>query len=873
MSNYPDFLNQITATAGRRREWPAIEAHDGTFSYADIDRLSNQLARRLLGAGLQRELRVGVSLPRGAAELLSMLAIIKAGAAYVPLDPTHPVDRLMNILEDAAPQALIVHPELPLYGAMIAGCERIEMSDVCQSVDGWSDRQLDLTYEHEQLAYILFTSGSTGRPKGVEIQRGAFSNFLKSMAHTPGMTEKDRLLAITTTSFDIAGLELFLPLYAGATVVIADKLTTKDPRLLRRKLETSNISLMQATPASWRLLLDAGWQGDKKLRMLCGGEALSPALAERLLKAGGELWNMYGPTETTVWSTLERVEPNFDRITVGRPIDATQVYVLGADLKPAATGEEGELLIGGDGLARGYRGRAELTAEKFVRSPLAFGDVRLYRTGDLGRIRADGRIECLGRLDHQVKIRGFRVELGEIETVLRKVPDVAEVVVMAAEDVEGSPYLIAYWVGNAQRGPLIEAARQSLPDYMVPAHYIALDSFPLNTNGKIDRKLLPRPQEERGGRAAIEQPRSDTELRIASIWKDILGAPDISRDADFFTIGGTSILATQVALRLEKELGIDVPLQTIFENPTVEALAANLGATLDKDAPIVMHLHRGMAGKPAVFCLFGIEIYQEFARALDDGSPVIGMHIPFRYLDGVEAPPTVQEMAFKYVEQIQKHQSRGPYRLLGLCFGGVVAYQVAAELEKRSHEVASVTILDAILPDAVRIHHRRHLIDRLQRVWSGGRGEAKNLIARSVKRLQEKIRDRSVNDGLQPNRQKGEPFELQVIGPEADYALAQFASQIHQVDAPLLVIRATGTPAVSWMEVAEDHGWGGRAAVVTVKDLNTNHLDIVRGAYAMDLARHFREHEAQWSAGNKSSVRSTSSGSIQKSAPLGRPTT
>jgi amino acid adenylation domain-containing protein len=871
--SYPDFLTQIAATADRRGDWPAIEAHDGTFSYAEMDRLSNQLAHRLLDAGLQREARVGVSLPRGATELLSMLAIIKAGAAYVPLDPTHPVERLTNILEDAAPQALIVHPESPLHGARIAGCECIEMVDVGRSVEGWSDRKPSMTYEHEQLAYILFTSGSTGRPKGVEIQRGAFSNFLRSMAHTPGLTEQDRLLAITTTSFDIAGLELFLPLYVGATVVIADRQTTKDPRLLRRKLETSNISMMQATPASWRLLLDAGWQGDKMLRMLCGGEALSPALAERLLKTGAELWNMYGPTETTVWSTIEHIRPDFDRITIGRPIDETQVYVLDPDLKPAAAGVEGELFIGGDGLARGYRGRPELTAEKFIPNPLDRGQSRLYRTGDLGRIRADGRIECLGRLDHQVKISGFRVELGEIETVLRKVPGVAEAVVVAAEEVEGSPYLIAYWMGRAQRELLIQAVRQSLPDYMVPAHYVSVESFPLNTNGKIDRKLLPRPDKSGVPQLEIARPRSDTELRIATIWKEVLGTHDISRDADFFTIGGTSVLATQVALRMEKELGIDVPLQTIFEHPTVEALAANLGAALDKDAPIVMHLHRGIEDRPAVFCLFGVEIYQEFARALDDGSPVIGIHIPFRYLDGVEQPPTVREMAVRYVELIQKYQSHGPYRLLGLCFGGVVAYQVAAELELQGHTVTSVTILDAILPDAIRIDRRQYLIGKVRRVWSGGRGEAKDLIARSVDRLQEKFPGRSSAKGSSPHRQKNEPSDLQVVGPEADYALAQFASQIQTVDAPLLVIRATGTPVVPWMEIAEHQGWGTRAAYVTVRDLKTNHLDIVRGVYAMELARYFREHEAQRSSGKRSSVRSTSSGSIQKSAPLGRPTT
>lgn len=859
----------------RRADWPAIEAHDATLTYAEMDQLSSQLANRLIAAGVGRETRVGVSIPRGALEFLALFATIKAGGAYIPLDPAHPRDRLLNILEDSGPGVLLVHSQSPLCDAQIEGCQTILLEDIASAVEQWPATRPDPSCDPDQLAYVLFTSGSTGRPKGVEITRAGFSNFLGSFAHTPGLGESDRLLAHTTTSFDIAGMDLFLPLLVGGTVVIVDKETSKDARLLRRKLESSSITMLQATPAMWRLLLDAGWRGDGRITMLCGGEPMSTALADRLLNAGGALWNVYGPTETTVWSTLARIERGYDRITIGTTIDNMYAFILDAELKPVPAGVEGELFIAGKGMGRGYSRRPDLTAEKFIANPLPVGGKVLYRTGDLGRIRPDGRIECLGRLDFQVKIRGFRVELGEIEAVLRKAPGVDEVLVMAGEEVEGNPYLIAYWVGTAEREALIALARRLLPDYMVPAHYIGLPSFQLNTNGKIDRKVLPKPKSSDESRAEtpLKPPRSDRELQIAAIWSEVLATPRIGIDQNFFTIGGTSILAAQIALRLEDTFGVDVSLQSLFEHATIEDLAASLGETLDKDAPIVMHLHRGSEDRPAVFCLFGVEIYQEFARALDDGSPVIGMHIPFRYLDGVEPPPTVRGMALRYVELIQKYQSHGPYRLLGLCFGGVVAYQVAAELEDRGHTVTSVTILDAILPDAIRINLRPYLIGKVRRVWSGGRGEAKDLIARSVDRLQDKFPGRSAAKRSSPNRQKSELSDLLVVGPETDYALAQFASQTQKVDAPLLVIRATGTPVVPGMEIAEHQGWGTRAAKVTVRDLNTSHLEIVRGGYAMDLARYFREHESQRSSGNKSSVRSTSSGSIQKSAPRGNPTT
>ena len=555
--------------------------------------------------GVGREVRVAVSLPRGLAELLSLLATARAGGAYVPLDPAHPLERLTQILEDAAPQLLLTYATSPLLAVVSPSCNVVLLDDIGAAVEGVTPQHPAADFLPNQLAYILFTSGSTGRPKGIEITRGAFSNFLSSMAHTPGMAQEDRLLAVTTTSFDIAGLEFFLPLCVGATVVIADRNTAKDPRLLMSKIATDAITVMQATPASWRMLLDSGWRNEGAIRVLCGGEALSPELADRLLGGGGSIWNLYGPTETTVWSSVGRIQRGDNQITIGTPIDNTQIYILDSNLKQVPRGAEGEICIGGDGLARGYRGRADLTAEKFVANPYSARGDRIYRTGDLGRQLSDGRFECLGRLDHQVKIRGFRVELGEIESVLRSVVGIEEALVTVDRQSEANPRLIAYWTGSTEEGSLELACWRKLPDFMHPAQYVHLAAFPLNTNGKIDRKQLPLPMPAETGVAKALRPRSDAEMRVAAVFRDMLGIGEVPIDRDFFSLGGNSLLAAQAITRLEQEFAAELPLQAIFNNPTIARLAATVSERILPDSPIVVCLRPGTPAAPPLFAWLG----------------------------------------------------------------------------------------------------------------------------------------------------------------------------------------------------------------------------------------------------------------------------
>ncbi|MEV1179173.1 amino acid adenylation domain-containing protein, partial [Nonomuraea sp. NPDC049784] len=437
---------------------------------------------------------------------------------------------------------------------------------------GGSDRQ----------AYVIYTSGSTGRPKGVVVSHRNLLNFLGSMGERPGLDAGDVLLAVTTLGFDIAGLELYLPLTRGARVVVADRTVTTTPGLLAAEIERHGVTVMQATPATWRMLVDDGWRGAPGLRAWCGGEALSPALADEIRARTAGLWNLYGPTETTIWSSLHEV-PEGQAPMLGRPIANTRMYVLDRDLLPAPAGVPGELFIGGAGLARGYGGRPELTAERFIADPFAGDGSRLYRTGDRVRWRADGELEFLGRADHQVKIRGHRIEPGEIEAALVAHPAVAAATVVTRDD-DGDTRLVAYLIpadpaaGTPSAGELRALLRTTLPDYMVPSAFAELSAFPLTPNGKLDRAALPDPghSESAAGSAA---PRTPAEEVLAGIWAQVLDVAEVGVTDNFFDLGGHSLTAIKVISRVRAAFQSELPLAELFDHPTVRELAAVLDAT------------------------------------------------------------------------------------------------------------------------------------------------------------------------------------------------------------------------------------------------------------------------------------------------------
>ncbi|MDG2516356.1 non-ribosomal peptide synthetase [Lysobacter soli] len=556
----------------------AVEFNDEHVRYDELEARANRIAHLLRARGVHRGSLVGLVLDRGVDMLAGLLGVLKAGAGYVPLDPNFPAERLSYMASDAGLAALLTttkHADhFDLRGRPVLALDTLQ--DELASLPTSRIGRDDGAAQPESVAYVIYTSGSTGRPKGVQVPHRAVSNFLSSMAKEPGLGAEDRLVAVTTLSFDIAVLELLLPLSVGARVVLADRVTAADGVALKALIASSGATVMQATPASWRLLLDAEWRGDANFKILCGGEALPADLASQLLTRCGSLWNVYGPTETTVWSTCSRVTSASD-IHIGRPIDNTQVWILDPRGELCPLGVPGEIWIGGDGVTLGYLDRAELTAERFVADPFAASkDALLYRTGDRGRWRQDGVLEHQGRLDFQVKVRGYRIELGEIEALLAAHAQVARAVVVAREDRPGDVRLVAYVVGEG--GALDEAAlvsylKGSLPDYMIPQHILFLDAIPLLPNGKIDRKSLPAPDltvKLAGERVA---PRNALERTIADAMAKVLGVAEVGVDDDFFSLGGHSLLAAQLTSRINKELGITLSLRALFDGPTVAKLA------------------------------------------------------------------------------------------------------------------------------------------------------------------------------------------------------------------------------------------------------------------------------------------------------------
>nr|WP_246373179.1 non-ribosomal peptide synthetase [Lysobacter spongiae] len=563
----------------------ALRHGDTEWDYRTLESRANRVAHLLRQHGVHAGSLVGLALERGPDMVACLLGVLKAGAGYVPLDPKFPADRLAYMAGDAGLAALLTQqasaPVFDLRGRPVLVMEQIE-AQLAAMPDTRLGRDPQAAGP-DSVAYVIYTSGSTGRPKGVQVPHGAVGNFLVAMQREPGLAADDRLLAVTTLSFDIAVLELMLPLSVGAAVVMADRDTAMDGEALARLARDAGVTCMQATPSTWRLLVEAGWQGGEGFVALCGGEPLPPDLAGELLARTGALWNMYGPTETTVWSTCARVSADArgrPDIHIGRPVANTRVWILDARARPCPRGVPGEICIAGEGVTLGYLQRPELTADRFVDVeglPVADGVTEhLYRTGDLGRWRPDGMLEHLGRLDHQVKVRGYRIELGEIESVLANHPAVSRAVVVVREDRPGDVRLVAYVVADA--GTVADDAglkahlAQTLPEYMLPQHFIALAAIPLLPNGKIDRRALPAPLAAEAPVARIA-PRSPTEATIATAMAGMLGLERIGVEDDFFAHGGHSLIAARLVSRINRELDASLTLRSLFDAPTVARLA------------------------------------------------------------------------------------------------------------------------------------------------------------------------------------------------------------------------------------------------------------------------------------------------------------
>jgi amino acid adenylation domain-containing protein len=582
----------VEEQAARAPDSTAVVFGEQSLTYRELNKRANQLARELVRHGAGPDALVGIFVERSLDMMVALLAVAKSGAGYLPLDTCVPAARLLHMIEDSGLRVLVTHSnlqsELPRFLGGI-----VTVDDVKWHANRWEN--LDVAVKPEQVAYAIYTSGSTGRPKCVEVSYRSLLNLLWSVRDWLNFKASDRLLAVSSISFDIAGADIWLPWVVGATTILAGREAAAEGMQLRNLIERHDITFMQATPVTWRLLLGAGWRGKPNMRIVCTGEAMPRDLAAELVPMVRTMWNLYGPTETTIWSTGYLVEDGEAPVLIGRPVGNTKCYILDEQRQPVPIGSIGELCIAGDGLARGYRNRPELTEEKFVPNPLSREPgARMYRTGDLARYRPDGNIECLGRLDHQVKIRGFRIELGEIEAALAQCPGVAQSAVLAREDCPGDKRLVAYLVPQADTELSVSALRTALqgrlPDYMVPMAFVALASLPLTPNGKLDRKALPAPDPRRLELdQAYEAPRTPIEKQLAAIWAHVLGLETIGIHDNFFELGGHSLLATRVIARVREEFNVNVPLRALFDAPRLaefglQVLQALIDAAPD-DAP------------------------------------------------------------------------------------------------------------------------------------------------------------------------------------------------------------------------------------------------------------------------------------------------
>jgi amino acid adenylation domain-containing protein len=689
----------VAAQAARTPNAAAVSFEGQTLTYAQLEREATQLAHALQRAGAGPEKLAAVFLDRSQHLPAALLAVLKTGAAYMPLDPGTPAARIALCLEDGEPAVILTQrsrlADLPVSAAKVLVLEEV----LAQPYEGGFE---PVEVSPEELAYVIHTSGSTGRPKGVELRHEGVVNFLLAMQREPGFTAADTLVAVTTISFDIAVLELFLPLITGGKVVLASRETALDPSRLAALVAECHATVLQATPATWSALIGIHWKGHQNLRALCGGEALKRSLADRLLALGLDLWNVYGPTETTIWSTLTHVEPGEGTIHVGRPIANTTAYILDPRQQPVPVGVPGELYLGGLGVARGYRNKPELTAEKFVTPAVANGE-RIYRTGDYALYREGGVIEIQGRSDNQVKIRGYRIELEDVEVNLAQHPRVAAAAARAWPDPDGGHRLCAYLTGVNGPPPNAAELRQYLrgrvADYMIPSEIVALDALPLTSNGKVDRKQLQEPDRSATAAPQLDSTLAGEELRLARLWSELLRVDQISATDNFFDLGGHSLLLLKLVRLVNKEFAIELPMARLFQAPTIEKLAVVVRELQEKETGgewsslVPLNLH---GSRRPLFLVHSLMLYGRLPAALGEDQPFYALQpLPF------EDHPTndyVERMLDDHIRQIKRVQPLGPYQIAGWCFAGWLAYEVARRLEAGGDRVTLLALLDSWCP-------------------------------------------------------------------------------------------------------------------------------------------------------------------------------
>ncbi len=849
---------RFEAQAARTPDAVAVLDDSASLSFAQVNRRANQLARWLRSRGVGPEVRVALCMERGVDMVVAVIGILKAGGAYVPMDPAYPRERLAFMLQDCGARLALTQRHLSerMEGS---GVEALYLDDaaVSEQLARESEANPPRVTSPEHLAYVIYTSGSTGRPKGVMVQHASVMNLRAALASAvyAGAGSALRVSLNAPLAFD-ASVKQLIQVADGHALCVVPQAAREDVAMLKAWVEKHQLDVLDCSPSHLRLLLEEGLAASRPLHVLVGGEAVDEALWAKLSAHPFiQCFNVYGPTECTVDTTARAIR-GASRPTLGGPLANVQVYVLDEHMQPVPTGVPGELFIGGAGVARGYLGRPELSAEKFIPDP--FGTTaggRLYRTGDKVRWLANGELDYLGRIDFQVKLRGFRIELGEIETALEQDASVSRAVVLAREDIPGNPRLVAYLVTPEGRtldtAELRASLLRSLPEYMVPSAFVFLAALPLNTHGKVDRKALPTPDASSTG-AAYVAPRTPTEEAVAAVWAEVLHVEKVGATDDFFALGGHSLLAVRLMARLRERTGVALPVSALFQGATVERLAQRLEQRDDasRSTSNLVRLDAGTATGRPLFLVHGgggsVLGYTELVRHLSTEKPIYGLSASG--IDGGELPAaSIEVLARDYLAQLRAVQPQGPYLLGGWSFGGLVAYEMARLLQAAGEQVELLALLDSHAPDA----QPRPEPDALMQL--AGFGRVLGLPWQSLPLDVEHLRRLDVRGALayvleQARRSPSGGLALDLDAAERLFRVYQRLSHAQRTyvpagayTGPAVLLRAATPP--SGAPRAQDLGWSAWIpGALTVHEVPGDHFTLLTAPHVTSVVERLDHH-------------------------------
>lgn len=864
------FHDLFEAQVRRTPDNVAIVFEKTSLTYRELHEKSNQIANYLQKRGVGPEVLAGVGMHRSLLLIAGLLGVNKAGGAYVPLDVNFPQERLHYLVDDSKPKVILTD-EANAHLWKYSGSELVYLDRDWAEMTQESTEAPRSTITSENVMYVIYTSGSTGRPKGVELSHRNFVNFAWSMKQEPGISESDTLLAVTTISFDIAALEMFLPLLVGARIIMATRDEARLSQSLSRAIDEHNVTILQIPPTSWRLLIEGAWQGKRDLKALCGGEALTRGLAEAILERTAELWNMYGPTETTVWSTIHRVLPFEDDVPIGRPIGNTQVYILDEQLKQVPDGEIGELYIGGEGVARGYLRRPELTAERFVPNPVP-GELspQLYRTGDLARYASWGGLVYLGRTDNQIKVHGVRVEPGEIEAPIAQFPGMKQALVVAREDEPGEKQLVAYVIaenaGKFHRAEMRGFLRAKLPEYLIPSHFVLLEEFPMTLNGKIDHKALPPPVAAVGKVTAVaDGPRDDVEYQLVTIWEQVLRLKPIGLNDNFFDLGGHSLLAARLINRIGQTLFADLPVASFLDAPTIAQQAELIRMRKKGAARNGGGAHPSFAGNDnsgdansiPLFYLGGDPTFRPLSQRLRELHEFHSLGMQASILRSLQGTPSLEGIARHFVKAIRDRRPAGPYMLGGWCAHGLLALETAQQLREAGEDVALVVMLETVNPRrldersglvhwATRMQLKFNLLEfEYAYVRTLRRGQARDYL---LGRLERKVS--GIKRSLRGNARVGDGVPEDFDHPNLLHVLYAAADNYcpRQYDGPVALVSSRRKPVGFPRD--RSLGWRELLEALEIREAEGNHYTMYIEPNVDGLARELnallKKAQAEW---------------------------